>query len=287
MLTIIIPVQQSKIKPDCFLRLLANCFRLKNNKNFNKKFTVLIADCSFVLARPLISFIASSLSCYYQHISLENSSFYSPAVIKNKAAQYCFNNISASHVLFLDVDVLVSDEFIEGVLEQIMQRIDFDWYPVHFLSSQYKLKQMFHCINNEVLLNVDLNNVIQTGYVTGLQLISREMFKKSGGYVEEFVGYGCEDIEFIHRATLMTGVRSVIESDSVYYTDDRGYDVEKLKGFRNFYYQLKSQKNSQSKESTPCHFWHIRKNKSNYLKSRKNNDDKLLDIMKDFDDKWF
>lgn len=283
MLTIIVPVQQSLIKPDCFLRLLANLLRLRKHSQFNKNFSVVVADSSCVFAKPLIYLITKVLTCRYYSLS-KQTDFYSPAFIKNCAAKYAFTH-NASHVLYLDVDVLATDELIDNALQQTKNNVAFDWYPVCFLHKEYSLKSMFRYIDNVSLGQIKDTAILQTGYVTGLQLISRELFEVSNGYCEDFIGYGCEDIEFIHRASLMVGLRQKIPECDVYYTDDRGYYPDQLKGFRNFYYRLKVN-NRQTDDGRSYHFWHPRKNQSNYLISRKTNDAKLINIMKKFDKNW-
>lgn len=60
--------------------------------------------------------------------------------------------------------------------------------------------------------------------------------------------------------------------------------MEKLCGFRNFYFKLKS---GNKQINYPKHFWHKRKNKSHYIKNRRQNDLLLIQLMKEFDKSHF
>lgn len=282
MLTIIIPTKQSLIKPDCTARLWSNLYRLTRHPAYGKGFCVWVADSSRYLGGIGVGLACLFWSAHYFKVA-EKHRYYSPAQIKNYALKAVFDQGCSSHVLFLDVDVLLTDEFIDHVLGQVAKQVAFDWYPVDFLIKELDGRQMQIYIDNKYLNQIPASKVLQTGYSTGLQLLSQTFFEQTGGYDERFVGYGCEDIELIHRATAILGLRDSMQADSAYYQDDRGYDPSLLQGFRNYFYRLKQQNPLPCRN--PCHFWHVRKNDSDYLKNRKANDDKLLEIMREFDGK--
>ena len=176
------------------------------------------------------------------------------------------------------------DSDIDMLVEMTQENTDFYWFAVDFLNQEYQLRKMLNFARNPNANRLDLKNVIQTGYVTGAQFFSLDFFKKIGGYNERFYGYGCEDIEMIHRATLILGLRKPIVLGDVYYTDDRGYNPEHLVGFRNFYFNYKQCKDDRFLQfDNPKHFYHSRKNRSKYLKKREVNDRLMLDIMQEFD----
>lgn len=281
MLTIIIPIKQSLVKLDCIIRLWVNLHFLKQHPSYGKHFKVKIADCSHFVVRPCVWAICCSFNANYQAVKYDKNHHYSPAYVKNEAIKNTFSTLENTHILLLDVDVLLSNHFIWHVLSQVKEKIDFDWYPVAFLNHKFNSNFMLKLIKNTNLLNIEKKDILQVGYVTGLHLLSNHFFNKTGGYDNRFQGYGCEDIEMIHRASLILNLRKSQPPNSIYYTDDRGYDASKLKGFRNFYYQLKH--NQPLKCELPYHFWHKRHTKSKYLQSRITNDKLLITIMKNFD----
>lgn len=284
MLTIVIPIKQSWVKPDCFIRLFLNLFRLYSHGFYSAKFNVLVADDSHLLFKPLNFLISKLFRAKYLSVKHERShKFYSPAMIKNLSANYVFSCLKSESVFFLDVDVLLMDENIEMLAQMTEDKIPFYWLTIDFLGGKHQIKSMYHfaCKNNyDHINNAD---IIQTGYVTGAQLINHSFFNVLNGYSEDFIGYGCEDIEMIHRATLLLGERKAIKDNDPYYIDDRGYNPENLKGFRNFYFKYKTNNQSLDQCDRPKHFYHSRKNSSDYLKSRNKNDLIMIEIMKNFD----
>lgn len=282
MLAIIIPIKQSWIKPDCFVRLFLNLYRLKwLKKTTQTDFKVLISDDSNLFAEKIIALIAWLFNSSYMHVN-SNQKYYSPAEIKNSAAEYAFSILNVQSIFFLDVDVYLNPEHIIDLNDKDSKNKKFDWFPVDFLNKQNNLWEMLKTIKTN---KINKNDVLQTGYVTGSHFLNRDFFYLLNGYNTQFTGYGCEDIELIHRATLILGWREPFEEDASYFIDDRSYNVENLKGFRNFYYQLKMQSKT-NRPTYPKHFWHKRKNKSNYLKNRKQNDDLMIKLMKEFDRNW-
>lgn len=281
MLTIAIPIKQSMIKPDCLIRLWVNLCRLNEHPEYNNSFQILVADSSHYLVKPWVRFVSGVFKSNYCSVVFDKQYHYSPAYVKNTAISIAFQQKNVSHILFLDVDVLLADDFLDHVLKQVSDNLNFDWYPVNFLKKNFGLKAMLSCKSNVKFNNIKSEDVLQVGYVTGLQLLSRDFVKKNKGYDERFLGYGCEDIEMIHRATLVEGMRMPQYKDSSYYTDDRGYDASSLSGFRNYYYNLKI--NQDFKFIFPYHFWHKRHTKSKYLSSRQSNDKILIGVMQEFD----
>lgn len=280
MLSIVILSKQSWIKKDCFWRLFLNLHRLRK---LNTPFHITVADNSSRWIRWLIYLISKLYSADYIHIYTQ-SKYYSPSTIRNRAAEYVFDKKQADYVFFVDIDVFFNKDALLALSKQIENRTQFFWFPVGFLKKTYNNKMMLNvCIKGEEL---DINNrdTLQIGYVTGMQFISKKLFYTSGGYNEKLIGYGGEDIEFLHRATLLAGYRKPIDTTDNYYLDDRGYNLNELKGFRNFYYKL--YRSLFKDETLLYHFYHKRKNKSNYLLNRKKNDILMLKLMKDFDKEY-
>ena len=105
MLRIVIPVKQSWVKPDCFIRLWINLLRLSRSKLHKKKLQILIVDCSYSLIKPIIFCITKFFSAQYLSIEGTWNGVYSPALVKNLAVREILKDSNARSVFFLDVDV--------------------------------------------------------------------------------------------------------------------------------------------------------------------------------------
>lgn len=269
-LFIIIPIKQSVIKKDCFIRLYYNCSRL-----FRLGVTkVLVADVTInYIFQKINRKIVESFG--FTYISFPDKGFYTPGILKNKAATYAFNILNSQYILFLDVDVFLNEKTLSYLNRNIGLDIAFDWLPVIFLKKTLKYKKIFKIKN----ITARPDDIVQIGYSTGIQFFSRAMFEKIGGYNEQYRGYGCEDIEMIHKGSFYLGIRKIGDNND-YYLDSRNHNPTLLKGFRALYY---SYRKNFPVESMPLHIWHKRKNKSDYLAKRIDNDILLKKEMVFFD----
>lgn len=266
---IIIPIRQSWVKKDCFIRLYFNCLTLKKYKIKN----VLIADSSDnFLSRKIIAFIASFFGFDYRYFKVKGG-VYNPSILKNKAYSYIRKKFK--YLLYMDVDVFLNDKTLEYLQNQIANQQQFDWLPVIFLNKNVKARDILHSYNF-----VKTKNIIQIGYTTGIQFFDVKFFNELGGFDEDFLGYGCEDIDMLHRATGLLNLRSIDLINHDYYLDHRGYNAAILKGFRNTFYRLKENFDI---NVMPVHLWHKRFNNSNYMLKRKINDEVLIKKMIVFD----
>lgn len=269
-LTVVLPLKISSIKIDALIRLLLNIIKLKRQGVHN----IVVLDASKY--KTPVALISRYFKIYQHHVPLLCD--YTPAIVKNSILQVDLIN---EYILFLDIDVLVTTSFLEHINQDIKKKIRFNWYPVIFTNNSHSLLSMAKfSLVEEFRLNP--SEIDQIGYTTGIQLFNFNFFHKLNGYCEKFKGYGCEDIEMLHRATAMDGLRSVESQTDDYYIDFRTKNISLLYGFRHFFYQLKS---NHPESSMPIHFWHKRKNKSRYLTKRHENDKILLDEMINFDKK--
>lgn len=266
-LAIIIPVRQSLVKKDCFIRLYYNCRSLHKQGILD---VVVVDGTKNFFLRKIIERIVASFG--YTYISLSQDSYYTPAVLKNYAAQYVINILKRNYFCFLDVDVILSEGSIEYLDLQIHKKTQFDWLPVVFLRKGIHFSNIVY----DKLLCTE--NIVQVGYTTGIQLFQTKFFLEIHGYDEDFVGYGCEDIEMLHRATKIIGMRNYVNAD--YYVDKRSHNIDELHGYRKYFYEYKK---DFKLSAMPLHIWHKRQNKSRYLRSRILNDKVLLQKMMEFD----
>lgn len=269
--TIVIPFKWGWIKPDALLRLAANCLLLRRLEPAAK---VAIADGSVwkMPARILAGLLGM------QHIPVASPAYYSPAQVKNAAARQIANT---RYLLFLDVDVVLTQAAWHRLHMEMHGNTQFTWLPVIFLDrNQGTLKMLAQALPNAAPPEIVAR--VQIGYSTGIQLIDRRFFDALGGYKSDFEGYGCEDIEMIHRATGVLSMRPLFGKDAEYYRDVRSHHTENLGGFRKFFYEMRK---DVPLDAMPVHFWHKRKNKSDYMLQRKKNDIFLHQVMTDFDTK--
>lgn len=271
--TIAILTKQSRIKKDCFFRLFCNLARLRR---LDKNADIVVADSSRGIGRLLIRLISAIYRVNYQYIP-PNYRYYSPSYIKNQVAKYVFEQ-GKEYIFFLDVDVFMNKSVLDYTRQLIKNKINFYWVPVKFTNKNISTQAILKFGYSSQEIKFEDKNILQTGFVTGIQLIQRDLFKKINGYNEKLQGYGGEDIEFIHRASLALKMREPFSINSCYFIDDKGYDLSALIGFRNFYRTLYCK---YFEEKHLYHFWHKRKNKSAYLKNRKINDQIMLSLMKE------
>lgn len=271
--TIAILTKQSHIKKDCFFRLFCNLSRLRK---LDKNADIIVADSSRGIGRFLIRLISRIHRADYQYIP-PNYRYYSPSHIKNRVAKYVFDQ-GKEYIFFLDIDVLMNLSTLNYVRRLIKNQIGFYWVPIKFTNRTVSNREMLKYICTSQETKVEDKHILQTGFVTGIQLIQRDLFLSLNGYNETLQGYGGEDIEFIHRATLALKMRNPFSPDSCYFIDDKGYDLSSLIGFRNFYRTLYYK---HFEDIHLHHFWHKRKNKSAYLRNRGVNDQIMLSLMKE------
>lgn len=267
-ITVVIPFKATFTKLDAVIRLVANCLHLRR-MGFR---SVMVADGS-TFKWP-IRLLTAALGA--KHVAVDCPGCYSPSTIKNAAAARACND---GHLLFLDVDVLLTERAVHSVRQQVSEGVAFSWVPVVFLDRPHSTGRMLrHGIGGGIA--PDIRKRVQVGYTTGIQLIEIGLFRALGGYREAFQGYGCEDIEMIHRATGALDQRPVFERGSDYYLDVRSHDLSALAGFRKCFYEMRK---DIPLASMPLHFWHKRKNKTEYMRKRKINDQLLIEMMVDFD----
>lgn len=242
----------------------------------DKQADIVVADSSRGIGRFLIRLISVIYRADYHYIP-PNYRYYSPSYIKNRLAKYVFEQ-GKEYIFFLDVDVLMNHSVLSYMRKLIKRQVGFYWVPIKFTNKTLSNQAMLNYSHTSQEIKIESEHILQTGFVTGIQLIRRDLFLVLNGYNEQLQGYGGEDIEFMHLATRLLSMRPTFSRDSCYFYDDRGYDISNLIGFRNFYRSLYFH---HFDEYYLYHFWHKRKNKTGYLNDRKYNDDLMLELMKE------
>lgn len=268
-IAIIIPVKQSRVKPDCFVRLtiLGRLLRAQGFKN------IVVSDCSNRLGRALIKTVSKHINATYVH-SFED--VYTPGRVKNLGGFEALQANGVSSLLFLDVDVMLSPGGIQRLKQFVKDKVPFEWFPVAFLNSPRGTLAMARAAMNSDLLSTYSKNLHQVGYVTGIQYFDVDFFQEMEGYNLDYTGYGCEDIEMLHTATARCGLRPAFPRGHSYFEDHRTVTLSEYRGFRKFYFE---QKRDFPLNEMPMHFHHQRKVSSRYLRARLANDKRLLEVM--------
>lgn len=267
--TIVIPFKWGWIKPDAVLRLVANCILLRRLRPLAQ---VAVADGSFwKFPTRILAWLLK-----FQHLSVDSPRYYSPAQVKNAATRQITHT---QYLLFLDVDVILTHAAWSSLQAAIRTGVQFTWLPVVFLDRSQGTLQMIR----QVLPKATPPNTaarVQIGYSTGIHLFDRRFFTELAGYKEALHGYGCEDIEMIHRATGTLSQRPLFDAEAEYYDDVRSHDAQSLAGFRKLFFEMRR---DVPLDAMPIHYWHKRKNKSDYMLQRKTNDRIMHQMMIEFD----
>ncbi len=273
-LAVVVTVRQGWLRPDCLFRL----FLVLKQLQYINVGKIIVVDSSNLAAHCLIM-----LTCFMKkNVTLSRLfiKVHTPGVVKNFGAKLALKEQKITHILFLDVDVLLSAGAVTRLEKAIEINEQFHWFPVQFLEVGNGLIAMRKACKNFPDQNLKPSSVYQTGYVTGIQMFSRSCWVGLNGYSEEFFGYGCEDIEMLHRATALYKNRPIFDEFSSYYEDHRTATLRDYKGFRRYYFNCKW---NTPISHMPIHFYHPRKTSSTYLKLRNNNDIVLNSTMKLFD----
>ena len=237
------------------------------------KIVIVDSTQNFIARQPLMNLCKKHRATYVHH----PADVHSPSTVRNQGMMAAIAT-GASYALFVDVDVLGHRASVDRVRKDISDGLNFNWYPVMFTGPDDGIKRMKKWSNEpEDLYSGSLE---QIGYATGIQLLSVEAWQELGGFDESFVGYGCEDIDMIHRATLLFGNRSPENSDSPYFEDFRTTELNNYRGYRKW---MRDKKSSVPRSEMWVHFHHRKHTDSKYYKARKRNDILLDKKMRQFD----
>lgn len=272
-IAIIIPVKQSAIKPDCFLRLYLLGCSLRRYGFEN----IVVSDCSNACGARVIRKVAKKIKSSYVY---QYQDLYTPGLVKNLGGNKASSLNGVSYLLFLDVDVMLSPGAVEHLVTYSSGKVLFDWLPVAFLRKPRGTLAMARSLLAEDLLARYTKSLYQIGYATGIHFFDASFFASMGGYSTEYNGYGCEDFEMLHKATAHCGLRPSFPVEHEYFTDFRTVDISAYKGFRKYFFD---QKKEFPLGKMPIHFHHMRKGKSRYMRARRANDSRLIANMKEFD----
>lgn len=267
-LSIIIPFRQSADRPEALWRLW---HQIRYLKKACPQAQLVVSDQSSCVPISAIATFERSI----RHV-WNPQRVYSPASCKNAGAR----KADGKKLLFLDIDILPTHRMFTTLAEQFeASAFKMLWFPVHFVNRDAPTFRQF--INTPKLMEADLSEVLeQVGYATGIQAFSADFFWQLGGYDENFEGYGCEDLDMIHRSSLAMEWLKPDEIDEEYFCDHRTNIREEYRGFRKKFAEIiESKINTESKYC--LHLWHDRRAKRTYRRMRRANDSLLYAKLKD------
>lgn len=261
-LTVVIPVRQSIDRPDAAVRLRhLLCYLRRACPSVQ----IVVSEQSLPLP------VCGGLALYHGAAWVWHPTWvYSPAACKNAGAKA----VRTDFLLFLDVDVLPTQHLWQALAKAMqVPPLQAMWFPVHFLS---QTAPEHHILAASLDLHARdwTGDLDQVGFATGIHFFSRDFFRSLGGYDESFRGYGCEDIEMIHRCAMALGWLAPEEIDQDYLQDHRTKDRQQYRGFRKAFAEMLE---ARMPVDVPycLHSWHPRRNKRLYRRMRLQND-KLL-----------
>lgn len=243
----------------------------------DSRFEVLISDGSSVRARDVE---AETLRCGGRYISSPNATegVFSPGRARDSAVRHA----KGRYVLLYDVDLIYPpgfpDEIVRRSQELAENRFSFLMIPCLYLEQGAtqlveSRPEHLHALW-ESYLKGRFEGIINLAVASSLILISRHVYLESGGHRDEFVGHGCEDLEFINRLCLEwpLGRREADHCNDVPQTC-----VAESRGFRRHfaYYALENA----FRGLFVGHRWHPRPVTSRYFRSRVRNDRLFVDFL--------
>jgi len=258
-----------------------NTFRITRLKkiitlfsNFNKNIELVIVNSSKEnkYTENIYSFCKKYSYVKYNYLDMPN--IYSASKARNKGVK----NASGEYILFFDVDLIITLNFIVKILKDIekiksITNKAFEIYPCLYLSeSKTKKIEDVHLVN---LLIDDIKQRYLEGYNdevlylavnTSTILVQKKHFLNIGAYDENYKGHGYEDFELIHRLYM---AYPIIERGLDYTEDHKTVFPAKYRGFRKYfaYYSL----HNFFKGTYTLHLWHPRPLNKKYYKQRKEN----------------
>ncbi|MGL5128239.1 MAG: galactosyltransferase-related protein [Aeromonas popoffii] len=140
---------------------------------------------------------------HYKHAPLKFAVPFSPGVTRNHAISLA----KLDYIFLLDVDLLYSDRFYDCLYQQAHElshctNSAFEMYPCLYLTKEETERfdgDFQGCL--ESFLRGENHRVEGIALASSCLLMNREWFLQLGGFDEQFVGHGGEDLELIDRLT--------------------------------------------------------------------------------------
>ncbi|HHQ4483465.1 TPA: galactosyltransferase-related protein [Aeromonas veronii] len=220
---------------------------------------------------PSLKSMSENLSFIHADIS---SGYYSAGIARNIAAK----NTTAEKIFFVDLDLLFPASLITHLISSDKRltcvKIQFEMYPCLYLTKEETERfdgDFQGCL--ESFLRGENHRVEGIALASSCLLMNREWFLQLGGFDEQFVGHGGEDLELIDR---LTRYYPIGPRPDDYALNIKAQHPGDYQGFRRYfsYYALPHLFAGRFL----VHQWHPRPLTHPYHKRRANND-QLLEQM--------
>jgi len=147
----------------------------------------------------------------------QNDDHFKKSASFNAASNYATGEL----LCFYDVDVLIEPRFLKEAQDKIL-RGEYDHiYPFNgtfFNVKQEYFPRFLNTFNFELLLLSKELEYLEFASDTspgGCNIISKEAFKKIGGYDESFIGWGFEDTDFKERSCRQNKIHYLSDKDAI------------------------------------------------------------------------
>ncbi len=137
------------------------------------------------------------------HRFFKNSDDFSPGIVRNEI----INESSSEKIFICDADLAISNKFLDALTYDALQLNEnsfqaFRMYPCLYLTKEETERfdgDFQGCL--ESFLRGENHRVEGIALASSCLLMNREWFLQLGGFDEQFVGHGGEDLELIDRLT--------------------------------------------------------------------------------------
>ncbi|MCD6435232.1 MAG: glycosyltransferase, partial [Clostridiales bacterium] len=210
------------------LQIFLDSLKLAAKKVKKESFEIIITELGNSKASKIISRYSSDLNI--KHLKIDYKSIF----WKTKALNHCVLNSSGNFITMIDVDALVTQDFLKGIVEfysnpakyktKLAHRVRFlgsketsqaftagvtdslingfikRHKTLRFARERYTEKEMMVSRPDQLRRN-DRQKLINTKALGNSHFTMRkEDYMAIGGYDERFIGWACEDLDFNLRA---------------------------------------------------------------------------------------
>ncbi|WP_421327355.1 galactosyltransferase-related protein [Aeromonas veronii] len=189
--------------------LITPFFKEKNNTRRScpyripSKFSIYFSHARIITTQERREIISDNFTISVKNHSLHKEVIYSPGQHRNELI--C--EVNCEDIFILDSDLIPSDETLLSIIDKTYRHSTrspqcFEMYPCLYLTKEETERfngDFQGCL--ESFLRGENHRVEGIALASSCLLMNREWFLQLGGFDEQFVGHGGEDLELIDRLT--------------------------------------------------------------------------------------
>ncbi|TLD85652.1 galactosyltransferase-related protein [Helicobacter sp. MIT 05-5294] len=282
-LSIIIPFGLSKEREFIAQRVLEKAKEYKSEGKVRYLFVEGYSSVSLEESLEIAHFMESCGHIYLKDAKGQECGVFCPSSCRNYGARF----VTTPTLMVLDVDCVLSPQMLEKILKMIeAKRIvenpaSFLVLPCVFLSESGTQRFLKHEICEEQIihqlnLNQNKENIEWFMPTSSSIVLNTYTFWELGGYNEDFLGYGCEDFEFLSRLLKSYAVFEILPKELEYFA--RNWKFGAFKGFRAWYAIVGLE--AMMYGIYLYHLWHTKPNQNNYFGTHRNNKENFIRILR-------